>query len=144
MHRISLRAFLSTGTFGVPEDMSAVAKKHAGPLIWKYGDVEFHFENEALWLIHIDSFTGEDFAPSGGRRLELDPWFVSDGAPLRTIAEELSVAGLGPRTVVEPHFDRILIVLPAGIELGFSGTDPAQAALAFISCVRQPTDLEGR
>jgi len=37
----------------------------------KYGDVEFHFDTDRVWLIHIGRFSGSSATPTGsaGRQL---------------------------------------------------------------------------
>ena len=41
--------------FGPPDDHSAGISERRSP-IWKYGTLEFHFENDgALWLIYMDT-----------------------------------------------------------------------------------------
>jgi hypothetical protein len=57
---------------GDPDDFSTILNSDGQPMIWKYGDIEFHFDDDGtLWLIHTDTFP---MFPRGGRKLRLDPW----------------------------------------------------------------------
>lgn len=43
--------------FGEPDDVSTMSRKQRVPAIWKYDDLEFHFEHEPdgkLWLIYSE------------------------------------------------------------------------------------------
>jgi len=43
--------------FGDPEDTSTGSRKHPTPAIWKYGDLEFHFDRASegrLCLIYME------------------------------------------------------------------------------------------
>jgi hypothetical protein len=63
---------------GEPDDYSsnsrARQRKRLPPAIWKYGDIELHFTDATnrLYLIFLEHFT----IPSGGSKLELDPWII--------------------------------------------------------------------
>lgn len=43
---------------GEPDDVGGTSRKYPTPAIWKYGDLEFHFEQDALWLIYAESPDG--------------------------------------------------------------------------------------
>ncbi len=72
--------------FGPPDDRDAQAPTAEDALIWKYGDIELHFDERgahaSLWLIHADSFAA---VPRGGPRVDLDPWIVS-----RTLCKDVA------------------------------------------------------
>ena len=56
MTRDEVRAVL-----GEPDDVGGTARKHRIPAIWKYGDVEFHFDHTAggrLFLIYREDEVG--------------------------------------------------------------------------------------
>ena len=56
MSRDELRA-----TFGEPDDVGVMSREQPIPLIWKYEDIEFHFDGTApgvLFLIFSDDSTG--------------------------------------------------------------------------------------
>ena len=52
MTRDDLRAIL-----GEPDDVGGTSRKYPNPAIWKYGELEFHFEqgqDGTLWLIYSE------------------------------------------------------------------------------------------
>ena len=56
MTREEVRAVL-----GEPDDVGGTSRKHRTPAIWKYGDVEFHFDYTAggrLFLIYREDEAG--------------------------------------------------------------------------------------
>ena len=59
------------------------AKHNAG--IWKYGDVEFHFNGDMLWLIFADHVT----TLKGGRAIDLDPWVLNGNATINQALSDL-------------------------------------------------------
>jgi hypothetical protein len=119
--------------FGPPEDFYAREPSPELAEIWKYGDVEFHFEEERIRLIHIDRFSGSDATPAGGAGLDLDPWVVVDQLSLDAFVGALKRSGLQHSIVVQPHLDRILVTFPSSAQVGFSGVSPERARLDFIS-----------
>ena len=76
------------GHLGEPEDWGPTprAKHNAG--IWKYGDIEFHFNGDVLWLIFADNVE----KMQGGRAIDLDPWVLDGGALVGHILESLAAA----------------------------------------------------
>jgi hypothetical protein len=47
--------------FGEPDSVGGTSRKHKRPGIWKYGELEFHFERgktDALFLIWSDTIEG--------------------------------------------------------------------------------------
>lgn len=66
-------------TWGMPPSLIENAK------IWKYGDIEFHFCNDELWMIFADTFE----VPTGGSSLNLDPWVIRYGMPQQEFEREL-------------------------------------------------------
>ena len=87
--KISLREWIATGKFGAiqigdtradvaaclgkPPQWSTPAKTPAKAEIWKYGDIEFYFNDETLWMIFADDFE----IPVGNAPIELDSWKVA-------------------------------------------------------------------
>jgi hypothetical protein len=65
-------------------------KGNRGRGIWKYGDVELHFENGTLFLIYSDGFKD---APLGGSRLTLDPWWIRRNITLPQAKQKLDALG---------------------------------------------------
>ncbi|HEX8463891.1 MAG TPA: hypothetical protein VF627_04670, partial [Abditibacterium sp.] len=67
MNRLAVEQHL-----GAPDTWHSDAKNYQIATIWKYGDVEFYFQNETLWMIFMDDFV----VPVGGPEIELDAGFV--------------------------------------------------------------------
>ena len=126
------RSFVET-SFGAPDDFDA---ESPGPLcaqIWKYGDVEFHFDGDRVWLIHIDQFSGSDARPTGNAGLDLDPWLTADRLPLDAFVDALKQSGLPHTILVQPRLDRTLVTFRSYVHVGFSGVSRENARLEFIS-----------
>jgi hypothetical protein len=126
------RAIVET-TFGPPDDFDAGSPSPEGAQIWKYGDVEFHFERDQVWLIHIDRFSGSGATPIGSAGLDLDPWVTADGLALDTFVDALKQSGLEHAVLVQPKLDRTLVTFPSYVHVGFSGVSRENARLEFIS-----------
>jgi hypothetical protein len=142
MVRVSLRDFLTTGrfgpvhiaatrevvegAFGPPDDRDARAPTDETATIWKYGDIEFHFDGDgrhaSLRLIHADYFS----VPQGGPKIDLDPWLIS-GTLRQDVAEvELTKAGVA-YTSRQYDYDSEVDELrtSVGVSLLFSGEQGA-------------------
>jgi len=160
MVRVSLREFLTTGrfgpvqigssrdaverAFGSPDDRDARARTDETARIWKYGDIEFHFDGRgadaSLWLIHADSFV---LVPQGGPKVDLDPWIVSRALSLDVAEVELTKAGItyaaGPY-----EYDSVLdeFRTSVGVSLLFSDEQhnpgPRDRVLVAMSLSRSP------
>ena len=103
---VSMQDFLRTGEFGPvrlgmlrgqirsllgePEDWgpSPRAKHNVG--IWKYGDIEFHFNEDVLWLLFADDIGTLD----GGKAIDFDPWVLSGAASAESVLVDLEAAGI--------------------------------------------------
>lgn len=93
--KISIRQFFIKGSFGevtpgqtkedilsffpAPDDESDVSKDLS---IWRYGNIEFHFENNVLFLIFCDYID----IMTGGKSLKLSKWFLSEYEKLDIIS----------------------------------------------------------
>ncbi len=104
--KISMQDFLRTGEFGPvrlemsrgqlrgllgePENWGPSPTKHEAGL-WKYGDVEFHFQiDNLIWLIHADSIDTLD----GGKVINLDPWVLNENTTVRQALRDLEGASI--------------------------------------------------
>lgn len=154
MVRVSLREFLTTGrfgpveigssrddvqrAFGPPDDRDARARTDEAARIWKYGDIEFHFDGggarATLRLIHADSFAS---VPRGGSKVDLDPWIVS-----RTLSEDVAEGELTKARIAyalgryeyDSHLDELRT--SGGVSLLFSdehGQGPRDRVLVVMS-----------
>ena len=88
MPKVSLLEFARTGNFGplrAGNDRSKVLEVLGTPPtwgpsketidtapIWKFGDFEFHFSGDYLFMIFTDWFE----VPTGGNQIQLDPWIL--------------------------------------------------------------------
>lgn len=81
--------------FGTPTDYHVNLNSGGNSLetsaIWKYGDIEFHFDDDRLWLFHCDVFD----VPQGGGGMALYPWVVRRGMGLRELEAALRASGVG-------------------------------------------------
>jgi len=135
--KASLKAFVKTGVFGqiqlrmkrssvasflgAPTDWLHSAPSREQSAIWKYGDVEFHFENDVLHMIFLDKLRDV----KGSRNLELDLWTLSEGLSLSEAEEHLAKARVTFRT--EKFFYNeggVLLIARAGTTLSFCNREP--------------------
>lgn len=148
---VSLRDFLGCGrfgfislgvdrcaienTFGQPEDANVDSVKgRRTPVIIMYGDVEFHFHPDAgLWLIYFDRFSGPGRVPVGWGGCQIDPWVIKEGMPRVELEQELERAALPYVLDLKPRFDQERLVLPSGVEVGFTIDQDEPQGLAFVS-----------
>ncbi len=145
MISVSMMEFLRTGAFGPihlgmprtdveeilapPNAMSTTTSDNGLPAIWKYGDIEMHFEpNDNLSSIYTDEFD----VPSGGQAIDLDPWILRRGIPWSEVepqlaARHISYSERGKTTPYDNATTRI--VMDSGVELIFENHVERDAAL---------------
>lgn len=104
------------GHLGEPEDWGPTprAKHNAG--IWKYGDIEFHFNGDTLWLIFADDVE----KLHGGRAIDLDPWVLNGEVLVGQVLEELKEAHISCQRIpwmLDDATERFLV--GAGVKLLF-------------------------
>lgn len=99
MIKVSLRDWAATGrfgpleigdsrgrveaVFGAPSDWMNGYPASTSP-IWKYGDIEFYFDQDRLWMIFAD-----DFRELKGAGFDLDAWVLNGSARVEDVAEAL-------------------------------------------------------
>jgi hypothetical protein len=149
MRKISLRDFVRTGQFGPvgrqitrPElrdllgspdvfGCPATAQDVAG--IWKYGDIEFHFDSERpakLWLIFCDDFD----VPQGGPQIDLDPWIIRSDLARAELEQALRSLGVAFRICVPDYDDsQTLVITQQNVKLGFTHDDSGRAYVFSVS-----------
>ncbi|MCM3869444.1 MAG: hypothetical protein ND895_01935 [Pyrinomonadaceae bacterium] len=151
MMSVSLKEFIETGYFGavclgmnrtqvenilgIPEDTGGTSNKYRNPSIWKYGDVEFHFEDGAdnLWLIHLDDFD----VPSCGVLVDLDPWVISGSLTLAQAESQLLQSGLALESRTGGLEDGFTcLIVGAGVKLLFSNAERLQALSYSVETAR--------
>jgi len=149
MTSVMLRTFLASGSlgpvgvgvdrvvvessFGPPDDFDARAPNPRVAAIWRYGDVELHFDRDKVWLIHIDRFSGSGGSPKAGADLDLDPWVIVGGLSLDDFADALKQSGLQHTILLQPDLSRTVVTFPSCVHVGFSGVIRERARLELIS-----------
>jgi len=125
MHRSAIEQ-----TFGSPDDwMASTPTFHKSP-IWKYGDVELHFEGDSLSMIFMDDLAN----PAGGPKMDLDPWIINDGLTCAEAEGHLVQAGIEFTVADFSHNDNgIHLTTTGGTTLAFAGDDAACVTLHWIS-----------
>ena len=107
MAAVSMLDFLRTGHFGPvhlgisriqtrdclgePEQWGPAprAKHNAG--VWKYGDIEFYFDNSnTLWMIFSDHVK----TLKGGAAMDLNPWVLNGSLMVKQALREFEDAGI--------------------------------------------------
>ena len=128
-------------TFGQLEYLDADAMKRRRGFIMKYGDVEFHFQPDTpgLWLIFSDRFSGPGRVPVGWGGCEIDPWVIKEGVPRAEFERELERAALRYVLELRPKLYQERLVLPLGVEVGFTIDPDEPQGLAFVSFCQDST-----
>jgi len=133
---VSMIEFLRTGAFGSvrlgmprldveevlgsPDDVSTMMNKNRRPAIWKYGDIELHFDPDGDDLLSI--YTDEFDVPSGGRAIDLDPWILRRGILWSRVEPQLIAQHIPytQRAKTPPYDDGTTrIIVDSGVELVF-------------------------
>jgi len=130
--RISLEEFIRSGqlgpikiglsrnevktAFGEPNQWHSKSPSWKTANIWKYGDTEFHFRADKLWMIFFDEFD----IPNVGDKLELDAWGLSNQVTLSQMESKLKVAEINYHCEqFSSDNERILLVSQAKTTLSF-------------------------
>ncbi len=133
---ISMYLFLSTGQFGSiklgdtsasllaqlgePDAVSQTKTRRPGPVIWKYGDIEFHLNLASDQIIQIfcDVCQGQDLML--GSRANLAAWFFKGQTAIESVEKELVMADLSFQRLLPSHPTMpALVRLANGVELLF-------------------------
>ena len=111
---------------GSPDGWDASARNRQSATIWKYGDIEFYFQNDALYMIFMDDFS----VLSGGSKIELDAWVINGDLTCIEAERLLSAAGITYRKEDFPHNDNgVHLITTAGTVLAFCGEDASHITL---------------
>ena len=144
--KVSLREFIATGKFGAlelgarradverylgtPPQWGTPAKTPTSAAIWKYGDIEFYFQNDELWMIFADDFR----VPRGDATLELDAWKIERTCTPKRMEQHLSAANIAFRAEDFPYADNgVRLISEAGTTLTFCGENPSNLELVSVS-----------
>ncbi len=129
---IDMREFCRTGRFdcleigqtkelilsNFPDPDQTTANRTTTTSIWRYGNIELHFNASRLWMIFSD-YIGE---LDGGPSLTVDPWFLCQPEKLTLI--EVTRALHHERidfTKKTGVFGEVKLVLTSGVALQFDG-----------------------
>lgn len=86
--------------------------------VWLYGNIEFHFNNDVLFLIYSDYINNL----SGGISLELKKWFI-DNPKLRNFKDFTSLLNdyhiNYSKTSSQKESNTVSLNLESGVKLGF-------------------------
>jgi len=107
--------------FPAPDDWS-VSERFEEATIWRYGDIEFHFNENTLWLI----FTDQIVNLNGGVSLNLDKWILQQQRPTKfeEIIHELNLLGVNyyvQNQVLEGRSE--IQIQKSGVKLSFDAQD---------------------
>ena len=130
----SMLAFLRTGEFGPiklgisraelqdclgePKNWGPAKKAKQNAEIWKYGDVEFYFDDsDTLWMIFADHIENL----RGGSAIEIDPWIFHGGLLAAAALDSFSAAAIPYERIHETlDDDTERYRVGAGVELIFA------------------------
>lgn len=92
-------------------------RKRLPPAAWKYGDIELYFADttDQVELIYLAHFT----LPSGGPKLQLDPWIFRHTLRLAALQQILEREHIRCRAYCEPYDDPETQRLRAGVGVDF-------------------------
>lgn len=110
-----LQAFL-----GAADHVGGISRRNISPTIFKYGDIEFHFEDDFLSLIFMDDFD----VPSGGRVIELDPWIVKGGLAPSEMEQRLDLIHITHERITNSWSKEgyVNIIVGVGVVMSFVET----------------------
>jgi hypothetical protein len=83
-----------TAILGEPDCVGGASRKHRWPPIWKYGDIELHFDYRKRQIIMVVINFREQKHPSGGASIQLDPWIIKGGLRLDELIRQLDKEGI--------------------------------------------------
>ena len=130
---VNLRDFIRTGKFagvqlgateadvksllGEPDDVGGISRRQRRPLIWKYGDFEFHFlpDSDRLWMIYVEIYG----IPRGSRRLALDPWIMRRELPREELVSALAALDLDPMVRKDPLLESWIVTSSSGLAFAY-------------------------
>ena len=101
-------------TLGEPSD-ATITNRNRTSCIWRYGKIEFHFENDLLSLIHCDA---EDLF-DGGPTLVVDPWKLRRKMPLDELKTIFDAKNLHYTGCDERYATDCILRLDSGFSVGF-------------------------
>jgi hypothetical protein len=131
--RASLKDFIQIGSFGLielgtnrsaveqhlglPDDWLADARNCQTSNIWRYGDIEFYFQQDELYMIFADAFS----ILSGGSKIELDAWVINGDITCAEAERVLLAADIVYRKEDLPYNEGVRLTTSSGTSLHFYG-----------------------
>ena len=88
--------------------------------IWRYGNIEFHFDNDKLYLIYSDYLNDLD----GGKYIQLNKWILEDSTKLTLleVLRKLNEEDIDYHKYRESNL--ITLKLDSGVVLSFENLQP--------------------
>lgn len=140
--RASLKEFLQYGLLGPlqPGDTRSAVEQYLGASgnwhattkqphdsdIWKYGNIEFYFNGDTLWMIFMDDFTTPDGTPT----IQLAPWIINSQLTLYEAEQKLALEEIDYRKEPFPYAENgIRLITTPGTIMTFSSEDTANPTL---------------
>jgi hypothetical protein len=140
--KASLKEFVQTGSFGhielsmshstveqylgQPDVWEAAARDYQTATIWKYGDIEFYFQDDELYTIFMDDFQ----VLSGGSKIELNAWIINGSLTCAQAEHHFSAADIIYRKEeFSQNANGVHLVTATGAVLAFSGEDASRITL---------------
>ena len=116
-------------SLGAPPSWEDRARGYRKADIWKYGDIELYFQDDALWMIFADDFQ----VPDGGKSIELDAWIISADLTQAQAEECLALEGIRYRAEALPYNQNgVRLIAASGVVLAFAGEDAGHRLLRSI------------
>lgn len=107
--------------FPDPDGMTEHEAMRSDYSIWRYGNIEFHFDRDTLFLIYSDYLD----TLNGGPSLLLDPWIIgSMPLTLQNVGMVLNREGIDYAKRSQPQFDSLTLTLdPSGVQFHFNASE---------------------
>lgn len=154
MAGVDVERFLRTGAFGPirlgltedevrallgdPDATGGTSRRQRTPKIWKYGDVELHFDDQRrVQLVFFDDFD----VPSGGRALTFDPWILRGTATRAEVEGTLRERGIAFEHGPAPDPGGVVLTTSGGVELAFHADELGVERLGSVSARSRPERL---
>lgn len=100
---------------GHPDDVGLVSRPHT---LWKYGDVELHFRDHSLWMIHLEPAAGRVRLPSRLGALHALP--LPEWSELQTELHQRGIPLRNQPTLTGPEQEGFLVGSCASITVNCS------------------------
>ncbi len=130
--------------FPDPDDMSEQEALRHDYSIWRYGNIEFHFDRDILFLIFSDYLKTLE----GGSSLCLDPWIIKNATSLNLldVITALNREKIDYSKRSKQNLETVSLVLDSsGVEMHFErieglGPDQNQFELSAFALMRRRSD----